>query len=420
MVKGKGKSGGKSKGSYGGYKVRTSFLKRDSPVAWRDSKGKGKGGGRLGDFMAQKFRLVLPRTVKGSFQKEHRLLKPTRRDEATTRCPPFRKSSRKGDNGGKWIWVESETPRQRKGKRRAAALTSEFWTKKVEEERVIQRYNVKQGWGLIKPDNLSALPAQVKKKIAEAEAKVEESGKEVEDVTVGLRLPDFFGTGSLYPHRHQARECAGWQIFGEAWGVLEALPLDHRGALQVSAPFCHDFFEDRGRTERAPHLLPFLKSQILEKGKATRIEVEGCDVRPQEFWWSAWEKWTEHEFAGRIQLHLQQQDLVQSAQRPAGLILAAHPEVTNGGPWLPILRHVLASRAKGGRCVFATFYRQEAEACVQICRMEKVQAEIRENPRLGGVSRDGLAGPRGPKPPVPAVSIFFLGGRKRWNGWGCK
>lgn len=47
------------------------------------------------------------------------------------------------------------------------------------------------------------------------------------------------------------------------------------------------------------------------------------------------------------------------------------------------------------------------EACVQICRMEKVQAEIRENPRLGGVSRDGLAGPRGPKPPVPAVSIFF-------------
>lgn len=34
-------------------------------------------------------------------------------------------------------------------------------------------------------------------------------------MTVGLRLPDFFGTGSLYPHRHQARECAGWQIFGE-------------------------------------------------------------------------------------------------------------------------------------------------------------------------------------------------------------
>ena len=56
------------------------------------------------------------------------------------------------------------------------------------------------------------------------------------------------------------------------------------------------------------------------------------------------------------------QDLVKESQAAAGLILAAHPEVTNGGPWWPILRHVLQSRLPGGRCVFATFYRQEAEA----------------------------------------------------------
>ena len=36
-------------------------------------------------------------------------------------------------------------------------------------------------------------------------------------------------------------------------------------------------------------------------------------------------------------------------------------QVTNGGPWIAILEHVLQSRVKGGRCVFATFYRQEAE-----------------------------------------------------------
>ena len=36
-------------------------------------------------------------------------------------------------------------------------------------------------------------------------------------------------------------------------------------------------------------------------------------------------------------------------------------QVTNGGPWIAILQHVLQSRVKGGRCVFATFYRQEAE-----------------------------------------------------------
>ena len=29
-------------------------------------------------------------------------------------------------------------------------------------------------------------------------------------------------------------------------------------------------------------------------GRARRIEVQGCDVRPQDFWWAAWaarKKW---------------------------------------------------------------------------------------------------------------------------------
>lgn len=180
--------------------------------------------------------------------------------------------------------------------------------------------------------------------------------------------------------RDQAYRC--WIQSLAAWGVLENLPLDAQGTLQVTAPFCHDFFE-------APHLLPFLASQILDRGRARRIEVQGCDVRPQDFWWGAWEKWTEHEFSGRITLQLRQQDLVQGPQPLAGLILAAHPEVTNGGPWLPILRHVLSSRrSPNGRCVFATFYRQEAEACVQICQAQQVMAEIRENPFYAGRPAD--------------------------------
>lgn len=179
--------------------------------------------------------------------------------------------------------------------------------------------------------------------------------------------------------RDQAYRC--WIQSLAAWGVLENLPLDAQGTLQVTAPFCHDFFE-------APHLLPFLASQILDRGRARRIQVQGCDVRPQDFWWAAWEKWTEHEFSGRITLQLRQQDLVQEPQPLAGLILAAHPEVTNGGPWLPILRHVLSSRSPKGRCVFATFYRQEAEACVQICHAQRVMAEIRENPFYAGRPAD--------------------------------
>ncbi|CAK9055436.1 unnamed protein product [Durusdinium trenchii] len=165
MVKGKSK-GSKGGSSYGGYKVRTSFVKT-KPVAWTEpSKGSRKGG------------------TKGKGGK---------------------------GGGGKWIWVETEAPARRpmskggkkgKGKRRAPALTSEFWTKKVEEESrkelgetaypgVIQRYNVRQGWGLIRPDNLAGLPGQVKKKIQEAETKVEESGKEVtEKGLLYFRKPD--------------------------------------------------------------------------------------------------------------------------------------------------------------------------------------------------------------------------------------
>ena len=36
-------------------------------------------------------------------------------------------------------------------------------------------------------------------------------------------------------------------VFTKAWGVLENLPLDAQGTLQVTAPFCHDFFEVPGR-----------------------------------------------------------------------------------------------------------------------------------------------------------------------------
>ncbi|CAJ1448633.1 unnamed protein product [Effrenium voratum] len=170
-----------------------------------------------------------------------------------------------------------------------------------------------------------------------------------------------------------------------AWGVLEDLPLDN-GVLHVNAPFCHDFFE-------APLLLPFLAARFLRPGSGVRkLALRGCDVRSQDFWWPAWEQWAQRSFEGRVSLELRQQDLVVQQQAPAGLTLACHPEVTNGGPWLPILRHVLRSRALHGRCVFATFYRHEAEALEQaaaeICRAEGAAVEIRENPFYAGKSLD--------------------------------
>ncbi|CAJ1346402.1 unnamed protein product, partial [Effrenium voratum] len=140
------------------------------------------------------------------------------------------KGKGKGDGGGRWVWVE-ETPRRPapsgkggkvgggkgtkgkgtkgngakgkgKGNMRAAPVKSQFWQKKVESEGrkelgdsahpgVIFRYNIKQGWGFIKPDNMSGLPAQVRKKMSEAESAAEESGKEVKEKgLLYFRKPD--------------------------------------------------------------------------------------------------------------------------------------------------------------------------------------------------------------------------------------
>jgi len=125
-----------------------------------------------------------------------------------------------------------------------------------------------------------------------------------------------------------------------SWGVLDNLPKDASGILHVSAPFCHDFFE-------ATLLLPFLSARELDSKRASSISATGSDIKDQPFWWRAWEQWVQHSFGGRVQLSLKQQDLEKEQPTPAGLIIAAHPEVTNGGPWPAILANVLRSRVPG-------------------------------------------------------------------------
>mmetsp|Transcript_2419 Transcript_2419/g.2651 ORF Transcript_2419/g.2651 Transcript_2419/m.2651 type:complete len:216 (-) Transcript_2419:3-650(-) len=210
MVKGKVGGKGKGKGQGKGWKVRTTFVKK--PIAWEAPKGKGNRKGKG--------------TSKGG--------------------------KGKGAGGGKWVWIEEEPARRYtqkggkskgkgkmatgdrkgkgkgKGKRKAAPLSSTFWQKKVEHEGrkelgetaypgVIQRYNVKQGWGLIKPDNLSGLPSQVRKKISEAEAKVEESGKEVAE------------KGLLYFRKPDVNHTEGFKLTGET-AVSFRVYVDEKGA----------------------------------------------------------------------------------------------------------------------------------------------------------------------------------------------
>mmetsp|Transcript_1372 Transcript_1372/g.2508 ORF Transcript_1372/g.2508 Transcript_1372/m.2508 type:complete len:221 (+) Transcript_1372:38-700(+) len=85
---------------------------------------------------------------------------------------------------------------------KAAPLHSKFWIRKVENENrevlgedaysgIIQRYNLKQGWGFVLPDNPDELPQQVLQKLKEANKEAENIGKQVSDEhLLYFRKPD--------------------------------------------------------------------------------------------------------------------------------------------------------------------------------------------------------------------------------------
>mmetsp|Transcript_70517 Transcript_70517/g.139937 ORF Transcript_70517/g.139937 Transcript_70517/m.139937 type:complete len:236 (+) Transcript_70517:87-794(+) len=90
-----------------------------------------------------------------------------------------------------------------KGKHfKAAPLNSRFWERKEETENreivgteqytgKIERYNLRQGWGFIQPDDPNELPKEVLTKLEEACAEAEANGKEVRDVNqLYFRKPD--------------------------------------------------------------------------------------------------------------------------------------------------------------------------------------------------------------------------------------
>merc|ERR1711998_260426 len=80
-----------------------------------------------------------------------------------------------------------------KGKRRRVPrLNSKFWTDKLEEENrhasgndtfsgQILMYRFKQGWGLITPDDVDALPKKVKAKLDQKAKELKAAGKEVNE-----------------------------------------------------------------------------------------------------------------------------------------------------------------------------------------------------------------------------------------------
>merc|ERR1712039_773593 len=89
-----------------------------------------------------------------------------------------------------------------KGKRRgAAALKSEFWVRKVDEEDrteltgtftgTVEKYHILKGWGFIEPDDADAFPSEAKERLEEANAKLREAGKEIKNENlIYFRKPD--------------------------------------------------------------------------------------------------------------------------------------------------------------------------------------------------------------------------------------
>lgn len=162
-----------------------------------------------------------------------------------------------------------------------------------------------------------------------------------------------------------------------AWGLLDRLPVDHRGVLRVNAPFCGAFSE-------VPLLLPFLSRRFVGEGRAAGLEVYGCDLEPQGVIWATMTEWARRAHDSKVRLQLEQCDLQAQGLPPAGLVIAIHPgpyiNPVDPGPWLQIISNVLRSCICGGRCIFACFFVEEAEAVKMICERLGVHAEVAESP----------------------------------------
>eukprot|EP00929_Paragymnodinium_shiwhaense_P059369 TRINITY_DN29731_c0_g1_i1.p1 TRINITY_DN29731_c0_g1~~TRINITY_DN29731_c0_g1_i1.p1 ORF type:complete len:387 (+),score=73.90 TRINITY_DN29731_c0_g1_i1:75-1235(+) len=185
----------------------------------------------------------------------------------------------------------------------------------------------------------------------------------------------------------EERDKSWFDLFGaiDSWRLFENLRSDPvTGEFQVFVPFCHEFAE-------APLMLPFLAERFLGSRRASTLSVKGCDIKNEKIWWEAWEDWANNtKGAGpNIDLKLWHQDLSVpglSSQLPkAQLVVAVHPVVSEGGPWVEIFRNVMDTVLPGGLLMFVCFYRHEAEATAKLCeQLGTKRPEIRENPYYQG------------------------------------
>lgn len=164
----------------------------------------------------------------------------------------------------------------------------------------------------------------------------------------------------------------------DAWGYLDDLPLDASGTLRVNAPFSGGFSE-------APLLMPFLAAKYLRHagGACTSVSVLATDLEASN-WWPTFREWTRRTQGPCARLDFAPWDLLARPLPPAALTLGVHPGPDLApwlqGPWQQIIRNVLTSRARGGRCIFASFYEHEVNGIGAVCQEVGARMEVRDNP----------------------------------------
>jgi hypothetical protein len=152
------------------------------------------------------------------------------------------------------------------------------------------------------------------------------------------------------------------------------LPLDSRGDLQVSVPFCAHFLE-------ADMLCRLLAQHcVAPNGPAKRAHVYVTDITDHSDPMASWPmiaKWASKAYP-MVPISFKASDLSKEKLPQAGLVLAMHPEVTKGGIWHDIVANVLRA-AQGGLCVFGHFFEQEMQCVFAECEKLGIKAQAFEN-----------------------------------------
>eukprot|EP00931_Biecheleriopsis_adriatica_P068387 TRINITY_DN42353_c0_g1_i1.p1 TRINITY_DN42353_c0_g1~~TRINITY_DN42353_c0_g1_i1.p1 ORF type:complete len:394 (+),score=62.75 TRINITY_DN42353_c0_g1_i1:54-1235(+) len=189
--------------------------------------------------------------------------------------------------------------------------------------------------------------------------------------------------------------------FLDAHGWFERLPVDAKGILHITLPFC-------GSVQEVPVLADFLCKRFLGKPGINQISILGTDLydwNQKGGYWKEKERFVARKYPG-LQLKFCQMDLTKAQHPESALTLGIHPECTvETDLWRMILSNVIG--ATTGTCLISTFKDMEMEMVQSLCKDLGVEFEVHRNPYW--VGREA---PEGTIPPF--LSYFILirkGGR---------